>query len=456
MRSSTKLTFAPLIHLHLNYVVQSINWFNSRTLAAIDTSEHLHVIDVRSQEELEMIDIEEIGLVYNNAHFKGLATGGFVSPAMAAAGERACYYSICASNSALSNTSSAHLLILGINSVHLFVIRTWTERIDLFLKENQYEEALSMALSFYEDKAKAVVGLSGKKSDKRLMVAERIMEILNIYVDAALTKMCPEKGKIEVLFEHYRKVIPTCVHYSLAIDQQDFFFEKLYDRFSQDEIAKSIFLESLELPILQWKIKTLNPLIVKELISHYAARKWFQALESIVVHLDIISLDIHQVMTLCWKYNLYDAIIYIHNEAFDDYITPLEELLHRLDSCLQKGPILNDEEINLGNKLLLYINCCLTGKTYPHKGKLTVEKKQKIVKETLSRITKFRAYKNNDENNLDYFHSSNTEVIYPYLRTLLNFDTKEFLNVITIAFEDFDIEDQALYVYIYYDTLILM
>jgi len=397
---------------------------------------------VRSEEELEVIDIGKAELVYGSAHFKSLATGGLVSAAMAAAGERACYHSICISNATISNISSAHLLILGMNSVHLFVIRSWDERIDLLVQQNKFSEALSMALSFYNNKAKAVVGLSGKKHEKRLIIAEKMMQILNTYVDSALTTMCPEKGKIELLFDHYRHLIPICIDYCLAIDQQDLLFGKLFEKFSADAIAKNIFLDSLEPYILSGQLKNLGPIIVKELVTYYADKKWFHALETIVIHLEISSLDIHQIMTLCWKYNLFDAIIYIHNQAFDDYITPFEELIRKLQNAIIKGKQLTDDQINLGNKLLIYISCSLTGCTYPNKGNIQSDKKSHIVKEILVRITKFR---NDNVENTGSSSANNLEnAIYPYLRTLLSFDTKEFLNVLSIAFEDFDSEDISL------------
>lgn len=422
--------------IKLNYTIQSIAWLNPRVLITIDHLEKLHVIDVKSDEELEVIDIEDIKLVYGNAHYKALAIGGCVSPAMALAGERACVNSICISNPTSSNTSSGQMLILGLNSVYLFSIRKWNERIDLFLKENKFHEALAFAMTLYEDKAKAVVGLVGSKTDKRLIVSNKIVDILNLYVDVGLTKMCPEKGKIEVLFNFYKQMIPVCVEYCLAIDDQELLFGKFFDKFNSDALSKSIFLECLEPYILDARLSKLQPIIAKELIIHYANKKYFQALEAIVTHLDIISLDIHLVMTLCWKHSMYDAIIYIHNQAFDDYISPLEELLDHLENVMSTDRELNENEINLGNKLLVYISCTLTGKAYHKKGMISSERKAQIRKDMLNFITKFKKNKPNDNSN---------ETIYPYLKLLLNFDTNEFLNVLSIAFDeqDFD-EDQVL------------
>lgn len=77
-----KVKFIPLQRLSVSYNLLSLHWLNSRTLVALDTLEQLHLIDVRTHEELEVLDLAGVGLVYATAHFKGLSTGGNVSKAM--------------------------------------------------------------------------------------------------------------------------------------------------------------------------------------------------------------------------------------------------------------------------------------------------------------------------------------------------------------------------------------
>lgn len=55
---------------------------NAKTLVTVDTTEKLHVIDVKTEEELEVIDLGDVELVYGSSHFKSLATGGNVSKAL--------------------------------------------------------------------------------------------------------------------------------------------------------------------------------------------------------------------------------------------------------------------------------------------------------------------------------------------------------------------------------------
>jgi len=91
---SGKPVFQPLQKLEVSYDILSLCWLNNRCLAVVDTAEVFHLHDVKHQEELESADLSGVQLVYGSSFFKGLATGGNVSKAMALAAERAVYGSI--------------------------------------------------------------------------------------------------------------------------------------------------------------------------------------------------------------------------------------------------------------------------------------------------------------------------------------------------------------------------
>ncbi|CAG2222530.1 VPS8 [Mytilus edulis] len=230
-----------------------LDWMNPRTLVAMDTKEKIHVIDVRSEEELEVIDVSEVMLVYNTSHFKSLATGGNVSQALAFAGEKACYQTIVSHN--------GQLFILGTKTVHLYTLRSWRERIDVLAKQNKYQDALALALSFYEGNAKAVVGLTGSSAKRKQIVADLMLDMLFDYVDLSMTTLCPEKGKMEELEEYYMTIVPVCVDHCLYLNRTDILFGRIYERFSEDMIAMGTFLECLEPYILGDKLMSIPRLL---------------------------------------------------------------------------------------------------------------------------------------------------------------------------------------------------
>ena len=84
----------------------------------------------------------------------------------------------------------------------------------------------------------------------------------------------------------------------------------------------------------------------------------------------------------------------------------------------------SDIQVKLGNKLLVYISNSLAGLAYPI-GSLK-EHQVEIVKSSMFKT-------------LTCLHSSgadSSEKPYPYIRTFLDFDTREFLNVLALAFEE--------------------
>jgi hypothetical protein len=81
LTTKNQIELLPLQKFTVNYQLLNLHWLNSRTIALLDTREALHIMDVRSQEELETVDLSQVRLVYASSHFKGLATGGNVSRA---------------------------------------------------------------------------------------------------------------------------------------------------------------------------------------------------------------------------------------------------------------------------------------------------------------------------------------------------------------------------------------
>ena len=77
-------------------------------------------------------------------------------------------------------------------------------------------------------------------------------------------------------------------------------FDTLYEKFSVDTIARTIFLESLEVCILNERLDYVMPAVMQQLVIHYTQRGWLERIEACIVRIDITSLDIHQVRILCY------------------------------------------------------------------------------------------------------------------------------------------------------------
>uniref|UniRef100_A0A8C6L006 VPS8 subunit of CORVET complex n=1 Tax=Nothobranchius furzeri TaxID=105023 RepID=A0A8C6L006_NOTFU len=396
--------------LHLSCDIISLNWINSCTLVLVDSHEKLHVVDRPSHEVLETQDLEQVQLVYNSQHFKSLATGGNVSQALALVGEKACYQSV--------STHAGQIICLGTKSAHIMTLRNWKERLDCLLKQEDFVEALTLAWSFHEGTAKAVVGLPGDPKKRKEAVSDKMAEILLQFAEYALKK-CPEQGKIQVMGQHFQDVIPVLVEYCLLLQKVDLLFNQLYPRLLENMAAKGIFLESLETHIVANRLGHLSTAILRDLLAHYHDSGMMDSLERCIVHLDVTNLDIQQI---CWNNQLYDAVIYIYNRGMNDYITPME---------VSSAP--RYEDVVMGNKLLVYLSCCLAGRAYPL-GDIPED----LVVQVKNQVFEF----------LIRLHSGNSSqeevVTFPFIRTLLHFDAREFLNVLAMTFDDFQNDKQAL------------
>lgn len=163
-----------LRHIHLGYNLLALHWLGPKTVACLDTMEMLHLSDVRTNKELESIDLSNVGLMYNSAQFKGLATGGNVSPALALAGGSACYNTVVSQGS--------QLYLLAGKSLHGVSARAWSDRISYLTSMQRWEEAIELAVDGY----RAAAG-----RHRRLKVAkERILRMFDEYLNA--TRKTPE------------------------------------------------------------------------------------------------------------------------------------------------------------------------------------------------------------------------------------------------------------------------
>ncbi|XP_060028078.1 vacuolar protein sorting-associated protein 8 homolog isoform X2 [Erinaceus europaeus] len=337
-------------------------------------------------------------------------------------GEKACYQSI--------SSYGGQIFYLGTKSVYVMMLRSWRERVDHLLKQDCLTEALGLAWSFHEGRAKAVVGLSGEASKRKAVVADRMVEILFHCADRALKK-CPEQGKMQVMEQHFQDTVPVIVDYCLLLQRKDLLFSQMYDKLSENSVAKGVFLECLEPYILSDKLVGITPQVMKDLIIHFQDKSLMDDVEALIVHMDITSLDIQQVVLMCWENRLYDAMIYVYNRGMNEFISPMEKLFRVIAPPLNVGKTLTDEQVIMGNKLLVYISCCLAGRAYPL-GDIPED----LVPLVKNQVFEFLIRLHSAE-------ASPEEEIYPYVRTLLHFDTREFLNVLALTFEDFKNDKQA-------------
>lgn len=124
-------------------------------------------------------------------------------------------------------------------------------------------------------------------------------------------------------------------------------------------------------------------------------------------------LDLHQVLTLAKKADMFRVQMHLYSHALCDFSVSLIELIPRIASA-----------DHLGNHLLVYVSSCLAGRGYPT-GELAADVAKQAKHDVLRTLTVIHSSRATDQ-----------ELKYPYLRQLLHFDTRETLNVISLAFQE--------------------
>ncbi|XP_047351827.1 vacuolar protein sorting-associated protein 8 homolog isoform X2 [Vespa velutina] len=408
--AGTRVKLSPLRRMSFPYTISNLRWLNPRSLVVLDTQERLHLLDVRTQDSLETLDMSRVCISYASSHFKGLCTGGNVSKAMALAGERACYNTVI--------TFGNQLLLLGTKSLHAVCIRTWTERLQHLTMQGRFPEALALGLSFYQDKGKAVVGLRGSKQRRKQIVRDTVCQVLIQYMEQLNHSSMTDNTEFDI--------VSICVDYCIQLENTELLFGRLWDLVSETEGLKSSYLCALESPLLNGSLNPrLPPLIVQQLFILYDQEGKVDSLQTIAVLLDIDCLDIHQITTICRRRSLWEALIHLQTAALGDFTAPIHQLVPILQNTLTNTKeSLSRDILQLGNALLVYASCCLAGRGFP--------------RDTLPEVMSQRA-KTDILRALLSQHSSlasDAERQYPYLRTLLRFDAKGFLDVIAIAFQE--------------------
>ncbi|OQV20288.1 Vacuolar protein sorting-associated protein 8-like protein [Hypsibius exemplaris] len=397
----------------LEFDIMNIKWMNNYLLSVIDIAERLHVVDIRSQSVIDSVDISFVGLTYQSSFYKGLATTRSVSQAMALAGDSSCSQSI--------GMYQGQIVLLGNNGVFVASLRMWFERVERLVSKEKELEAIKFVLDIYSGQAKGVLGLTRDAQERRGILRRQVRSLIQTAIDRCL-KSVPVHGKIDILKEHFEAVIPVCMEACTATGDYEFLFGSLYDRFSLDVMARSVYLQCLEPMILNDDLDDLSPGVFKDFIELYESRDQFVSIEACVVRLKVSSFDIHQVVGVCRQYDLFDGLAYVFTTAFADARTPLEEYLLRLRREMRGKPNLPDEIVALGNKLIVYLSCCLNGLTYPsglpndtHASAIALD----VFQSLLARHSR---------------SPDDAEPVFVHLRTLLDFNTRETLNVFAMAF----------------------
>jgi hypothetical protein len=171
-------------------------------------------------------------------------------------------------------------------------VLTWEERIAAYVNKGKWMEALALALDFYQGRARAVEGLPKDMYQAKKELGLKIEQLLHDYVEVNLNIPNARDPR------HYDTVATIAIDYCLNIGREDILFEQLSPLFFAAK-KQGMLLQKLEPFILGDKLTKLPPDIIQQLVAYYTSAGLLRRMEQIILHLDIASIDFHQVVKLC-------------------------------------------------------------------------------------------------------------------------------------------------------------
>uniref|UniRef100_A0A183BV41 Vps8 domain-containing protein n=1 Tax=Globodera pallida TaxID=36090 RepID=A0A183BV41_GLOPA len=308
-----------------------------------------------------------VQLLYNSADFKGLATGQYVSEAMSKLADSVCLHSV----SRHDGDVDEQLHLLGRNGVFGVQLMDQAEQLQALVERHDFASALLYAVDVCNGRARD----RSRRGNFRAQASHEVPRLVTRLLDQTIDGL--DSGRIDDLVVHYKRNIYVLIRACISTSHFELLYGTLYDQLQKDSLCRPIFLELLEEFVLDGQLDRPPPGLVNDYLAYLLAEGQLPQFEQSVTRLPVECMDLHQVMTTCLHNQLFDGLCHVMNNAMRDYIGPLKEMCEHMHHSVRKE-VLSDCDIAQGNKLLLYLSCCLAGRAYPY-GELPDEHVAKTV-----------------------------------------------------------------------------
>ncbi|KAH8813143.1 Golgi CORVET complex core vacuolar protein 8-domain-containing protein [Xylogone sp. PMI_703] len=432
-------TFKPRSRWKASEAIVAVQWLSRSVLAVLTITQRLIILEDGSMRMTEAFDLVQKHIYHQDLFSKQLHNLveqlDEEDPSMHGVVADAFFMSFKA--------YKGRMFLLGFNDISVGTLSNWADRLVSLMEDGDYIGAIQLATSYYTgDADKLTIGLPEDQDLRHAMVCDKIIEIMTV----SLKHIFGERQKQQEGGDdaHLKDLAEACFEACFSIGNLDFLFDQAYEWY-EDADAEGILLETLEPHILEETITTLPPVVVKAMVSHFVSKGLESRLEEMICHMETASLDIDQVTTLCKQHNLYDALIYVWNQAIGDYITPLIDLLTLLIPLIQDGDyfansnVMEDPIFGVNAlKMFPYLSYTLTGRVYPTGEPIDEDKALDAKAELYWFIFsgKTITWPRNSGRPFLIHPKAEHQPSFPYLRMILKFDAPSFLSALNEAFED--------------------
>ncbi|KAI4200077.1 MAG: hypothetical protein LQ350_004216 [Teloschistes chrysophthalmus] len=330
------------------------------------------------------------------------------------------------------------LFLLGFNEITFGQLSNWADRLLALVEHGDHIRAIELATEYYTGQAdKVSVGLPEDDRSRHQIVQEKLLEMMS----ASLRYTFDRRDESDEILDtvQLQELAGACVTACVSIGNTEYLFDEVYAWFSEAE-SREMFFQTLETSIIDDDIEIVPPTVIKDLVTYYTDHHLNSRLEELLCHLDPRTMDLDQVTGLCKQNHLYDALLYVWNQALDDYTTILDELLNLVE--VQNGPDADmdpstqAQNLSSASKIFPYLSYILTSRVYPT-GKAMDESKATLAKAEVYHFF-FPISSTGTPNGVNASQPSKRELdsSFPNLRRVIDFDAPSFLSTLNEAFED--------------------
>ncbi|KAF4629617.1 hypothetical protein G7Y89_g8528 [Cudoniella acicularis] len=438
------LSFKPRSRWKAEEAIVAVQWLSRSVLTVLTITQRLIILEDGTMRMTEAFDLVHKHIYHQDLFSKQLHNLveqlDEEDPSMHGVVADAFYMSFKA--------YKGRMFLLGFNDVSVGSLSNWADRLIALMEDGDYIGAIQLATSYYTgDADKLTIGLPEDTSLRHSMVQDKLVEIMTASLKFAFSQRQKQPKVVDL--GHLKDLAEACFEACLSIGDIDFLFDEAYEWY-EDGDSEGIFLEVLEPHILETRITIVPPTVVKAMVTYFVSKGLESRLEEMICHMDTMTLDIDQVTTLCKQHNLYDALIYVWNQALHDYITPLIDLLTLLVPLTQNGDylangnVMEDPIFGVNAlKMFPYMSYTFTGRVYPTGDNLGDQVALNAKAELYWFIFSGRTITWPKTTGKSFLTqpSQEHEPSFPYLRIILKFDAPSFLSALNEAFEDSFLND---------------
>lgn len=429
-----ELQFLPRSRFQAEEAIVAVQWLNKSVMAVLTITQQLLII-----EDLSMHVTEAFDLLSKNVYHADLYSQQLRAIIEQLDEEDTSMHGVVADAYHMSfRAYKGRLFLLGLNDIWTGALTNWADRLLALMNIGDFIGAIRLATKYYLGEGeKATIGLPEEDSIRFDMVRDKLTEMMTASLKYAFGKN-QQAGNEPIEKPQMIELADACIKACLVMEDRDFLFEEVFAWYDDNDHGP-MFVDILEPYILDQKVLSISPPALKTLIDHFVMTHTPSTLEEIICMLDTSTMDIDQVTTLCKRYNLYDAYIYVWTMTLRDFETPLSLLLDFADAdddnAIQQNNTAGDR-YSIAQKIFPYISFILTSRIYPTGTAMEGDE---------SRLAQGQVY--------DYFFSgkskSNGVVAtsnvstrrksansFENLSRILHFDSAAFIAALNEAFED--------------------